>query len=312
MRIGLPILVVAIITWQFRTLWSPFVNTFSSIPPWIFIPLCLGLALQELSFGIVWQRILIILGTYLPILKSSRIYLASEFTRYIPGNIWHVMARILWGSQFHLSRKIIFTSVIVELSTKLIAGAGVFLISLLFWSRENIAAGSNLPLYITGAGVLLVLLLIIIHPSILQYTLNRGLRLLKKEPLVIDVRYKQMIGIVGLWTISWGFAGIAFAALVTPFVTMSYLAVLPLAIGTYAFAWDIGFLSFITPSGLGFREGAIATLLLFLLHISIVQGVAIALVMRGVSLGIELICVGYAYATLEHIATKENESVAAA
>src|SRR5258708_11579302 len=54
------------------------------------------------------------------------------------------------------------------------------------------------------------------------------------------------------------------------------LAALPVCIGIYAIAWDFGFVTFITPSGLGFRELAIGEL--FALDLPFVPGALIAVI----------------------------------
>jgi uncharacterized membrane protein YbhN (UPF0104 family) len=74
------------------------------------------------------------------------------------------------------------------------------------------------------------------------------------------------------------------------------LAALPVCIGIYAIAWDFGFVTFITPSGLGFRELAIGVL--FALALPFVPGAlvaVIALLSRVVSTFAELLCVSVAY-----------------
>ena len=50
---------------------------------------------QELSYALIWRGILRRLGSQLDIVSSERIYLSAEFVRYIPGNVWHVLARVL-------------------------------------------------------------------------------------------------------------------------------------------------------------------------------------------------------------------------
>jgi len=74
------------------------------------------------------------------------------------------------------------------------------------------------------------------------------------------------------------------------------MAMLPLCIGIYAIAWDFGFITFITPSGLGFRELAITALFALSLPSVPVALVAIlALLSRAVSTLAELLCVSVAY-----------------
>ena len=73
------------------------------------------------------------------------------------------------------------------------------------------------------------------------------------------------------------------------------LVALPICIGIYAFAWDIGFVSFVTPSGLGVREAAIIAL--FALALPLPAGLAtiLALLSRFVSTIAEVVCVSIAY-----------------
>jgi hypothetical protein len=69
----------------------------------------------------------------------------------------------------------------------------------------------------------------------------------------------------------------------------------PICIGIYALAWDIGFVSFITPSGLGFREGAIVGLFALAFPLPGALAAIIALLSRLVSTIAELLCVSIAY-----------------
>ena len=78
--------------------------------------------------------------------------------------------------------------------------------------------------------------------------------------------------------------GWRFLSHVLPLWPTTPIAALPICVGIYAIAWDIGFVSFITPSGLGFREGAIG--LLFALALPVLPtslGAIIALLSRFVS-----------------------------
>jgi uncharacterized membrane protein YbhN (UPF0104 family) len=74
------------------------------------------------------------------------------------------------------------------------------------------------------------------------------------------------------------------------------LGALIIATGIYALSWDIGFLSFVTPSGLGFREGALALLLGLSGVVSVpALALAIAVVTRLVVTAAELVCVSGAH-----------------
>src|SRR5438552_12913484 len=103
-----------------------------------------------------------------------RIYLSSEFVRYIPGNVWHVLTRIVWVGKYGVSRPVAFASMTIELITKLAAGALVFGISLLFWGNMD-AVGSLLrdKIWIAAFGALMIVALLVgLHPRVLGWLLN--------------------------------------------------------------------------------------------------------------------------------------------
>ncbi|GAC1454690.1 MAG: lysylphosphatidylglycerol synthase domain-containing protein [Ktedonobacteraceae bacterium] len=298
LQIGLPIAILGFFLNFVVGQWKQLLTHPFQWNAWLIALAFGGFLLQELSYGLIWQAVLNRLGSHIDLRTSLRIYLASEFVRYIPGNVWHVLARILWVGKYGVSRPIAFASMTIELITKLAAGAFIFACSLLFWS----GFGSMHTLLVAKSflvvlGVLLLLLLFVfLHPRILGGLLNTALRLLKREPILLTLRYSDILLITAAWCISWIIAGGAFYILTLALWPALPLAALPICIGIYAIAWDIGFVSFITPSGLGFREGAIGGL--FVLSLSMLPlalGPIIAVLSRLVSTLAELVCVSIAY-----------------
>src|SRR6266700_472755 len=259
LQIGLPLAILAGFLYQVRNDWSNLTAHAFQWNPWLLALAFLGFLLQELSYGLIWQSILARLGSRLDLRTSLRIYLGSEFVRYIPGNVWHVLTRILWVSKYGVPRPVAFASMTVELITKLSAGVLIFAVSLLFWrdvaAIQTILHGSPIIIIL---GILLILALLIgLHPRILNSLLNLALRVLKRDPIVLTLRYSDILLITLAWCASWIIAGSAFYVMLLALWPTTPLAALPICIGIYAIAWDVGFVSFITPSGLGFREATI-------------------------------------------------------
>jgi glycosyltransferase 2 family protein len=298
LQIGLPVVIFALFIISVQRNWNQLTSYKFEWNPWFLALGFLGFLLQELSYGLIWRKVLMRLGAQLDLRAALRIYLASEFVRYIPGNVWHVLTRILWVNKYGVSRPIAFASMTVELITKLAAGVLIFALSLLFWS--DIGAIQTLlhgtPIVI-GLGVALAVgLLVGLHPRVLNGVMSFGLRLLKRDPVVLTLRYSDILLITLYWLVSWAIAGAAFYLLLLSLLPAVPISVLPICIGIYAIAWDIGFVSFITPSGLGFREGAMVGL--FALSIPFVPGTIagiLALFSRLVSTVAELVCVSIAY-----------------
>ena len=297
LQIGLPFAILVALYFYVQKNWSQLPAHGFAWNPWLMLLAFAGFLLQEISFALIWRSILSRLGSRLGVLACLRVYLASEFVRYIPGNVWHVLTRILWVGKYGASRTIAFASMTIELITKLAAGAFIFAMSLLFWG--NVGAIGSLfhgSLFIVVGVVTFLALLILIHPRILNGLLNIALRVLKRDPVVLTVSYKDILLVTLAWCVSWIVAGSAFFVLLLAIWPGTTLAMLPLCIGIYAIAWDFGFITFITPSGLGFRELAITALFALSLPSVPVALVAIlALLSRAVSTLAELLCVSVAY-----------------
>jgi uncharacterized membrane protein YbhN (UPF0104 family) len=296
LQIGLPVVILAFFLYQVKNNWSELISHSFQWNPWLLVAAFGCFLLQELSFGVVWRAVLLKLGYRLSLRVSLRIYLSSEFVRYIPGNVWHVLTRILWVSKYGVPRSVAFASMTIELITKLASAVLIFAISLLFW--RDLTAVSSLAeeriVLILGIGTI-VGLFVVLYPPVLNGLLNLALRVLKREPVTLTVRYRDILLVTLGWCASWIVAGSGFYLLVLGVWPGAPLIAWPIGIGIYALGWDVGFVSFLTPSGLGFREGAISALLVLTLPIGVSLAVIIALLSRFVSTIAELLCVGVAY-----------------
>ncbi len=296
-RIGLPLAIAVSLFFYVQHNWNALVAYKFQLNPWLVALAFFGFLIQELSFGIIWRMVLARLGHRLDLRVCLRVYLASEFVRYIPGNVWHVLTRILWVGKYGVSRPIAFASMTIELITKLAAGALIFAVSLLFWGDVGVVGSlwHGSPL-IVGLGIVTILALLVgLHPRVLGSTLNGLLRLLKRTPVTLIMRYSDILLVTLAWCASWLVAGAAFYVLLLALWPGAPLIALPICIGIEAMAWDIGFVSFITPSGLGFREGAVVGLFALSLPSPLGISAILAILWRLVSTLAEFVCVSVAY-----------------
>src|SRR6266536_4232485 len=177
LQIGLPVIILALFVYQVKKNWADLTAYTFQLNPWLLTLAFLGFMLQELSYGLIWRAVLERLGSHLGLRTCLRIYLASEFVRYIPGNVWHVLTRVLWVGKYGVSRPVAFASMTVELMTKLAAGALIFAVSLLFWGNLGTVGSLFQSSFIIVLGMVSFLaLLIVLHPRILNGLLNTALR----------------------------------------------------------------------------------------------------------------------------------------
>jgi hypothetical protein len=260
------------------------------------------LVAQELTYALIWRNILARMGSRLDIVSAQRIYLSAEFVRYIPGNVWHVITRVLMSEQRGVPKPVGFASMVVELATKITAAALVFAVSLFFWPPAHALTASIPRDVLVVAGALCIpLLLLGLHPRLLRAALSFGLRKLGREPVSFSLTYLDILLITLWWALSWLIAGAGFYLVVRSLVSEPLPAsALAVAMGIYAIGWDVGFVTFVTPSGLGFREAVIAGLLVLSGLVPAAGGIAlgtvIAFVARLLSTGAEVICISAAHA----------------
>lgn len=255
---------------------------------------------QEITYGFIWRAIVARMGSRLDPLAAQRIYLSAEFVRYIPGNVWHVITRVMLAEQKGVPKTTGFASMVVELATKISAGALVFAVSLLFWTDSG-GLFAHLPHdspLVIGA-ILIPLLLLGLHPRLLRGALNVGLRKLGREPVTFTLGYGDVLIITLYWALSWLLAGAGFYLLVRSVVgaplPVGGVAAIMIAAGIYALGWDVGFVSFVTPSGIGFREAAIAVLVVAAGFAPVSLGIIIAFIARLFNTGAELLCIAGAH-----------------
>ncbi|MGQ9629865.1 MAG: lysylphosphatidylglycerol synthase domain-containing protein [bacterium] len=213
-----------------------------------------GSAISLISGAMGWVFVLSRLGVKLPLGKGMRIWVLSQLGRYIPGKLWLVLGKFYFAQEAGISRITVSASIVVELTADLAGGMFVFLLSLPFfgslaWMGRMYFAFAIIPIS-----------LILLHPRILEGGINFGLKMAKKEPVTLPLRYRDVLGIVGFFTFRWFIQGGSFFLLIGSVHRVAGEVFL-IAAGTFSISWILGFLSFFAPSGLGVREGIMALLL---------------------------------------------------
>jgi len=98
------------------------------------------------------------------------------------------------------------------------------------------------------------------HPRLLQWVVNRGLRMVKREPVHFEITYGRMLLLGMGYVVGWGlYALSAWLLMVSLGIDDNALAFKIVA--AFTVSWAVGFLSFITPGGIGIREGVLTALL---------------------------------------------------
>jgi glycosyltransferase 2 family protein len=226
--------------WQFR-------------PQWL-IPSFALLALAWLLELSVWRFVLAGLGGQLRWGRAAQTWFLSSIVRYIPGNFWQFLGMAELAADDGVSRVTTIASIgvhqVLATLTGLVLAAVYFALA-----GQGAWLDTIRPLL-----WLAPLSLVICSPPVLRWSLNWLLGLLKRPPVTVTLTWGQvllaLLGYAGVWLVMGsGFALLAVS--ITPITAPQFAAL----IATWAAAYVIGYLSLLTPSGLGVREGVMILLL---------------------------------------------------
>ncbi|MDH7486191.1 MAG: DUF2079 domain-containing protein [Anaerolineae bacterium] len=237
-------------------------------PGWALLALA-GLGLGWLVELGLWRAILSRLGGSLRYGMAARVWFLSNLTRYIPGNVWQFLSMVELAAEQGVSRAATLTSIVLHqvLST----AAGLALAALYFaWAGEGVWFARLRPFLFA-----LPLGLALLQPRLLERGLNGLLTRLGRPPLRVTLSWAQVWTLLAGYALVWLVMGTGFAALVRALTPLSW-AQLPRLVAVFAAAYVIGFLSLLTPSGLGVREGVMTLLLTTTLPAGVAAVVAIA------------------------------------
>ncbi len=229
-----------------------FVTSISKIPPssisFNYPFLILAFLISPFSTFLnswLWYQIIILLNEKPKFITVWRANMYATIMRYIPGKIWNYLGKIHWVSKSGISEKKILFSSILELLFIMIGALITSIYSLKIFIP-------NLS-YFYFAGSLFVLL-IIIHPKIIELPINFYLRLKRKSTFNLKFNYRQMITLSILYALHWILMGLQFFIFIHSFYPLDP-KIIPEFIGINSGSWVIGYLSIIAPGGIGVKEG---------------------------------------------------------
>jgi len=228
----------------------------------------------------IWRWTLLLMGGRLPFAVATRIWFLSALVRYIPGNVWQPLGMTVLCQRRGIRAEATISSVVlfqaINLLTVAVIAAFYFPLSGNLGLLNQVLPGLNAWMLL-GA---LPAVAFVARPGWLLALLNWTLRRIGRQPLPTQLTSPLLLALMATTLVDWLLFGAGFGALIMAmgdFAVTDLPWLLPHLVGSYTVAYALGYLSFITPSGLAVREGVLYLLLAPILGSGVATAAALAM-----------------------------------
>jgi hypothetical protein len=238
------------------------------------------LLIAQTLLAVCWHLLFTVLGAPVSLRASCRGLLLGQLAKYVPGKLLTLLVRVHLMKQAGAREETTMVAQIIEATalcvSAVLVGAGCAIASPQLFAHQGFRA----LFYVIPLGLL------VMHPLVLQRPVEFAARKLRRPKVELRASYVGLLGITICYAAVWIAFGIGLYCLsagvsAAPGAVSGY-------VGAFALAWVAGFVSFLTPGGLGVREAALAALLRP--QLGAAPAVALALLSRLWSTVGEIIC----------------------
>lgn len=204
---------------------------------WLFLhclsPLFTIISFSQIGTSISYRDAYLIHTSYLP-------------AKYIPGGIWHTVARSQSYCELKITKQNVITYLIQE--NLIIAAVTLLIGGIIVGAYSNNMMISNLAIILACISVISL----IIWPFLKNKFLEASC------PTFYLLRYVLSIFLIAIY---WITASVSFVIFLNIFPNIDSLCHAIYTAGTYIFSWGIGFIALFAPQGFGISESVAAGLL---------------------------------------------------
>lgn len=206
----------------------------------------------EGAFG--WYMILKKADLKISFKKALRIWIISNASRYIPGSIWQYIGRVELSKKVGIAREATVSSVLLEIFLVLISGIFVSLLAFPFIKLEFL--DSSKWIYF------LPIPLFILHPKLSSKILVFLGKVLKKGDFnpKLTLSFKDTVSIFPVFLLNFLLNGFALFFVIVSLTHNFEILNLIKSTGFYSLSWVLGYISLISPGGIGVSELSLAGL----------------------------------------------------
>lgn len=255
LKILVPVSILVFLIWVIIQQWSSVGDKIVSANPILLFISFLFIVLTYIGGAYFWYRILLAISFQTSFKEAFRVFIISNFGRFIPGVVMHYIARVYLIRGLGLGIKEGISTVFLEAYYTLASAVIIGLLAL-----PQLVKFINLYGVIFLSLVIFVLI-VFIPPLRLFAQLKKIPYLGKKVPIVTYGQvWKNHLFLLGLSTLLFILYGIAFFLLSSAFISNPLFRIVGIS-GLLAISWILGFVTPVAPGGLGVSDLSFAFLL---------------------------------------------------
>lgn len=284
-RWGFLAAVVAYAIYYIAVEWREIHHALDQIGPWASLASFVFVLAALFASMLVWRTLLAGLGSPLSLRAASRVLFIGQLGKYLPGSVWPVLAQIELATEHKVPRGRTAAASLINMAVTMLAGLLVGLIALPFTGGVD---------HYWWVFLIAAPLVACLYPSVLNRLLRLGFKILRRPPLEQELTGRVILKSLGWSVVCWFFYGVQIWILMLK-TGASPARALPLAVGSFAFAFVVGFVIILAPAGAGFRDVLIAAFLAPMIGTG--PATAVALVSRFATAAGDLVTAGLAAAS---------------
>jgi hypothetical protein len=211
------------------------------------LPVVLALALEACAVRLAYRKF----GATFALPRTLFLVALPQLGKYLPGKVLALAGHVAMAKGYGASGKVIASVLVLLQFLAVLASILISLAAVAVRAAEAPSLGiTQLVLLISAIGGMVLLLL----PRLYLWVVNRGLRLLRRQPIESTLTVGTMLALAALLTgrtlaFSLGFAMMAQAVVPLPLSAVTDL------VGAFCLANLVGYIALFAPAGIGVRDG---------------------------------------------------------
>ena len=223
--------------------------TLLNINLWLLLSGILSLLIYFFLRVTLWQSIIKQLGAKQSYKFTAYYWALAELKRYIPGNVWSIAGRLTHFSNQNQNKKIILKAYIHEAQLVVIGSATISLLSTIFIFKSLFDLHISQPVCVIIGTILFACCFSLLFS-------NKWIKSTKYSGLIVQGSFTYRLKLYSFASGAFFFFGLGQFLVISSILKININEIYVLS-GLLCFSYLVGYLSIITPSGLGVREAVI-------------------------------------------------------